>query len=226
MARALRMTEADHAIVTAAVTAAEASTDGEIVTVVTQRSDAYNDVALHYAVIAMLATIALTGIDPAAIEARLAWFSGGWGEPDPQHLLFAILIAQTVIFLLVRYALAWAPLRLALTPKATRARRVRRRAVQYFKVAAERRTAARVGVLLFVSLDEHVAEIVADEAIHGKVPPERWGDAMVALVERVRAGKPGEGMAAAVMAIGVIIGEHFPKTAADRNELPDRLIEL
>lgn len=226
MARALRMTEADHAIVTAAVTAAEASTDGEIVTVVTQRSDTYNDVALHYAVIAMLATIALIGIDPAAIEARLAWFSGGWGEPDPRHLLFAILIVQTMVFLLVRYALAWAPLRLALTPKATRARRVRRRAVQYFKVAAERRTAARVGVLLFVSLDEHVAEIVADEAIHGKVPPERWGDAMVALVERVHAGKPGEGMAAAVMAIGVIIGEHFPKTAADRNELPDRLIEL
>jgi putative membrane protein len=33
-------------------------------------------------------------------------------------------------------------------------------------------------------------------------------------------------MAAAVARIGAILAEHFPKTADDRNELPDRLIEL
>ncbi|MBY0519734.1 MAG: hypothetical protein K2P79_04835, partial [Sphingomonas sp.] len=64
------------------------------------------------------------------------------------------------------------------------------------------------------------------EAIHGKVPPERWGDAMIALVSEVRAGRPGPGMIAAVAAIGAIIAEHFPKTDGDTNELPDRLIEL
>src|SRR3712207_6885222 len=44
----------DHARVTAAVTAAERSSDGEIVTVVAGRSDSYHDVAAHYAVLAML----------------------------------------------------------------------------------------------------------------------------------------------------------------------------
>ncbi len=119
-----------------------------------------------------------------------------------------------------------ARLRIVLTPARVRARRVRGRAIRYFKVGAEKRTAARVGLLLYLSLDERLAEIVADEAIHAKVSPERWGDAMTALIDEVRAGRPAPGMAAAVAAIGAIIAEHFPKTEGDKNELPDRLIEL
>lgn len=221
------LSAAERDLVTAAVTRAEAGTDGEIVTIVSQRSDAYNDVALHYAVLAMLLVVALAAIDPAGIEAKLAVFSNGWAsEGDHRDLPFTLLIIETIVFLVVRYALAWAPLRLALTPRATRSRRVRRRAVQFFKVGAERRTQARIGILLYVSLDEHIAEIVADEAIHSRVPPERWGDAMAALIAKIREGKPGEGMAAAVTAMGAIVAEHFPKTADDANELPDRLIEL
>lgn len=221
------LTEAERDQVTAAVVAAEAGTDGEIVTIVTRRSDQYNDVGLHYALAAVLLTLALAGIAPAAIQDRLAGFSDGWASvPDPRHLLFAILIAQTIVFLAVRYALAWMPLRLWLTPQATKARRVRRRAIACFKVGAQNRTSEGVGVLLYLSLDEHIAEIVADKAIHAAVPAERWGDAMAALVEEVRQERPGEGMARAVAAIGVIIAEHFPKTDGDRNELPDRLIEL
>jgi putative membrane protein len=45
----MRLSEQDHARVSAAVTAAEAHTAGEIVTVVAGRSDAYDDVALHWA---------------------------------------------------------------------------------------------------------------------------------------------------------------------------------
>ncbi len=227
MARITGLSAAERDLVTAAVTKAEHGTDGEIVTIVSQRSDPYNDVALHYAVLAMLVVVALAALDPVGIEAKLAIFSNGWAtDSDHRDLPFTLLIVETIVFLVVRYALAWAPIRLALTPKSTRSRRVRRRAVQFFKVGAERRTQARIGILLYLSLDEHIAEIVVDEAIHGKVPPERWGDAMAALIAKVREGKPGEGMAAAVTAIGAIVAEHFPKTDDDVNELPDRLIEL
>jgi putative membrane protein len=227
MGPSVKLSAEDHALVGEAVARAEDGTDGEIVTIVSQRSDQYHDVALHYALAATLLIIALAAINPVALEARLDWSSNGWGaEMDLRSLLFWVLIAQTIVFLIVRYALAWAPLRLALTPKATRARRVRRRAIQYFKVGAERRTQARVGILLYLSLDERMAEIVADEAIHHAVPAERWGDAMAALVDEVRLGRPAQGMAAAVAQIGVILSENFPKTETDRNELPDRLIEL
>lgn len=222
----VHLSAADHALVLAAVAHAEQGTDGEIVTIVTERSDSYHDAALHYALAAMLLVAALFALDPGAIEAKLGWLTPGWEAPGSPALLTALLIAQAIVFLVVRVALASMPLRIALTPRATRGRRVRARAIQYFKVAAEHRTAAREGVLLYLSRDERMAEIVADAAIHAAVPPERWGEAMAALVDAVRAGRPGEGMAAAVERIGAILSEHFPKTADDRNELPDRLIEL
>jgi putative membrane protein len=48
------MHEADRARVGEAVRAAEANTSGEIVTIVADKSDAYHDVGLHYAILAML----------------------------------------------------------------------------------------------------------------------------------------------------------------------------
>jgi putative membrane protein len=226
MARVTRLNEDERRLVAEAVARAEEGTDGEIVTIVSERSDQYRDAALQYSFVAALAVIALAAINPATFEAKFNWFSNEWGQADSRLLLFSVLIIETIVFLIVRYALAWAPLRMALTPKATRARRVRRRAIQYFKVGAERRTEARVGILLYLSLDERMAEIVADEAIHHAVPAERWGDAMAALVDEVRVGRPAHGMAAAVAQIGAILSENFPKTETDRNELPDRLIEL
>ena len=36
---------------------------------------------------------------------------------------------------------------------------------------------------------------------------------MAALIEHVRAGRPGEGMAEAVRQMGVVLADHFPKGA-------------
>src|SRR3546814_13673444 len=124
--RVNRLTEAEHARVTEAVRAAEHGTDGEIVTIVTARSDAYHDVALHYAIGAMLLVIALAALCPTALEAKIAWFSGGWSsEPRPGRSFFALMLLEAIGFLLVRYSFTWRRLSMALTPNATRSRRVR-----------------------------------------------------------------------------------------------------
>lgn len=223
----LRFSDADHKLVTAAVTAAEAASDGEIVTIVTEKSDAYHDVGLHYAVLAMLMVPAVLALLPQwMIDCATAPFLG-WNEAATRGFLMALLfVILTAVFLVVRYALAWMPLRMALTPGSTKTRRVRRRAIELFRVGAERRTTGRTGVLLYLSLREHRAEIFADEAIHSKVEPNVWGEAMAALIGEVKAGRPGEGMAKAVDLIGAVLAAHFPRSSGDTNELPDRLIEL
>lgn len=221
------MSPEDHRRVSEAVSAAEAHTSGEIVTIVADRSDAYHDVGLHYAVAAMLLLPAAFAIWPGLFEAKLAFLTNGWvGEPGFGTIFTFLLVAQAVLFLIVRYALAWMPLRLALTPRATKDRRVRRRAIALFKASAEHRTAGRTGVLIYLSMGEHEAEIVADDAIHSKVAPERWGDAMAAMIDHVREGRVAEGMAAAVERVGAILAEHFPRGRENPNELSDRLIEL
>ena len=223
----MRLTPEDHAKVAAAVTAAELHTDGEIVTVVARRSDAYHDVALHWTVLAMLLVVALLAVWPGPIEALHARFGDPWAEAVPTRIALTVaMVAMAVTFLVCRVALAWRPLRIALTPGATKARRVRRQALALFRTGAEKRTVAATGVLLYLSLEEHRAELIADEAIHARVAPETWGAAMAALVVAVKDGRPGDGMAAAVAQVGAVLAEHFPRSEGDTNELPDRLIEL
>ena len=218
---------ADHDRVTAAVTAAEATTAGEIVTIVAARSDAYRDVALHIAVLAMLATIALAAVDPALLVAVHARIAGGWGgTPGPAALLLPLLVLVALVFLAMRLLLAIPQLRDACVPGATQARRVRRRAIDLFRVGVHGRTRGGTGVLLYLSLAEHRAEIVADHAVHAAIPPDQWGDLLAALLVAVRVGHPADGMVAAVQAIGAILARHVPPLEGDVPELPDRLIQL
>lgn len=223
----MHLSEADHARVTEAVGAAEAATDGEIVTVVARRSDAYHDVALHWAVLAMLLVLAVLAVWPGLAEGLYARIFDPWTQGVSSTVPMTVaLVLQAIAFLAVRVVLAVPRLRLALTPAATKERRVRRRATALFRTSAEKRTRAATGVLLYLSLDEHRAELIADAAIHGRVAPEVWGEAMAALVAAVREGRVADGMAEAVRQVGVVLAEHFPRSAGDINELPDRLIEL
>jgi len=223
----MRLNEADRAKVAAAVTAAEARTNGEIVPIVAAQSDAYHDVALHWAVLAMLLVLALLALWPDAAVHLHGLVADPWdGAPAPGGLFTVALVLLVVTFLVVRLALAYMPLRLALTPGSTAARRVHARALMLFRSAAEARTLEATGVLLYLSLDEHRAEIIADRSIHTRVEPKVWGDAMAALIAATRDGRPGDGMAEAVRQIGLVLAEQFPPRADDTNELPDRLIEL
>ena len=221
------LTDDDRARVAAAVALAERSTAGEIVTIVARRSDKYHDVALHWAVLAMLLVLALLALVPTAAVWLHGLVADPWeGVPSAGSLFTVALVLLAVTFLVVRLALAWMPLRLALTPGSTAARRVHERARMLFRTAAEARTLEATGVLVYLSLDEHRAEIIADHSIHKRVAPDVWGAAMAALIAATRDGRPGDGMAEAVRQIGLVLAEQFPPRADDTNELPDRLIEL
>ena len=215
----------DHARVTAAVEAAERDTAGEIVTAVAERSDGYHDAALHWAVLAMLGVPALFALRPSWAMRVWGAVADGWSDVPAAAPFVVTLILATLVFLLVRLLLAPMPLRLALTPGATKTRRVRRQALALFRVGAERRTRGRTGVLIYLSLEERRAEIVADAAIHGNVADDVWGDAMTAMLTQVRAGRAADGLIAAIALVGEVLAEHFPPEPHDVNELPDRLIE-
>src|SRR4029079_6685817 len=126
-----------------------------------------------------------------------------------------LMILAVLKFTAVLLILKWKPLRLALTPGATKHRRVRRRAIAVFKAAAERRTVGRTGVLIYLSLAERRAEIVADEAIAKVTDAETWGDAMEALLVDVKDGRLADGMVAAVEEVGNVLAEHFPRSSTD-----------
>ena len=218
---------AQHRIVSEAVAEAELHTAGEIVTVLADRSDGYTDVALWWAAGAAFTAMTVFAIWPELFLTKLDWLMGGWGHEWTQGELFSILIGFGLLkFLGVWLFLLWDPLRFLLIPGPAKRARVREQAVKHFKVGAERRTHGRTGVLIYLSMREHRAEIVADEAIAEMVPAEVWGEAMADMLTEIRKDCVAEGLAAGVRDVGKVLSEHFPRAEDDQNELPDRLIEV
>jgi putative membrane protein len=221
------LTEADHKIVTDAVAAAERTTSGEIVTVIADRTDGYSDIVLAWAALAAFTAMSVLAVWPEFLLAKLDWLSGGWGSEWSYGEILSLAIGVGLaVFLAVWGALQWDPLRFRTVPGPVKRRRVRLRAVKHFKVGAERRTHGHTGVLIYVSMQEHRAEIVADQAIAALVPAEVWGVAMADMLAEIRQGCLAKGIAAGVRDVGEVLAEHFPVADDDKNELPDRLIVL
>lgn len=227
MANSFSLTDADRAAISAAVARAEEHTAGEIVTIMAERSDRYHDVALWWSAFVAFLALAVLGWFWPFYAGLIDRFTGAWqSEWHPSSVLALGLFAVTAKFLGTYLILLWQPLRLALVPGPLKHLRVRGRAVTSFKIGAERRTHGRTGVLIYLSLAEHRAEIVADEAIAAKVSPDVWGAAMASLIGEIREGRAGNGLVLAIDAVGAVLAEHFPRAEGDINELPDRLIEV
>jgi putative membrane protein len=221
------LTTEQQQLVTRAVEQAEATTSGEIVTVLADRSDGYSDVVLTWAVaISFTAMSIFAALPRPFLDLWDRWFAG-WGH----QWTIGELASMTIALGLLAFTVAWLllsldTLRFAAVPGPVRTARVHAAAIRHFKVGAERRTHGRTGVLLYLSMREHRAEIVADEAIANMVPAEIWGDAMADMLVEIRRGRIAEGMAAGVRDVGAVLSEHFPRAEDDCNELPDRLIQI
>ena len=216
-----------HQIVTNAVAEAELTTSGEIVTVLADRSDGYTDVVLVWAVALSFTAMSLFAVFPAPFMDLWDRIAGGWLHEWTTGEIASMTIGLGLIVFAASWAVQlWQPLRFALIPGPVKTSRVHEQAIKHFKVGAERRTHGRTGVLIYLSMSEHRAEIVADEPIAEKVPAEVWGEAMADMLVEIKKGCLAEGMAAGVRDVGKVLSEHFPRAEDDQNELPDRLIEV
>ncbi len=221
------LSEEQHKIVSDAVGEAELQTSGEILTVLADRSDGYSDISLFWAAAVSFTAMSLFAALPQPFLDFWDSLSGGWGNDWSTGQLASMTIALGLIAFVATWAVQlWDPLRFALIPSLVKTSRVHEQAVKHFKVGAERRTHGRTGILIYLSMSEHRAEIVADEPIAAKVSAEIWGEAMADMLSEIKQGHIAEGMAAGVRDVGQVLSEHFPRDDTDENELPDRLIEV
>ncbi len=221
------MDDAGRALVSEAVTEAEGATSGEIVTVLADASDGYTDVALLWAAGAAFTAMSVFAAFPKPFLDTWDALFAGWGHEWTTGELASMVIALGLVkFLGVLLIQQWRPLKYALIPGPVKSMRVHDQAVRQFKVGARGRTTGRTGVLIYLSMREHRAEIVADESIAAKVPAEVWGEAMGDMLAHIGKGNVAEGLAVGIRDVGFILAGHFPRGCDDENELPDRLIEV
>ena len=194
---------------------------------VTDRSDGYFDVALAWSAALTLIVLTLLAIAPDAALAIAERFRGGWVHDwSPREVFTFAALAATLSFGAMVLLQLVPALRFMLVPAPIRAKRVHERALRAFRIGAEQRTVGATGILIYLSMREHRAEILADAAIASKVEGDAWADALQVLLIKVRQGDVAGGMCSAIERVGAILAVHVPKPAGNPNEIPDRLIEL
>ena len=83
-------------------------------------------------------------------------------------------------------------------------------------------TRGHTGVLIFVSLAEEQAAVVADKAIASKLPADYWRKPHGLIEGAMKKGHHVEGIVAAIEMITIELARYFPRQPDDINELPDQ----
>jgi putative membrane protein len=174
----------------------------------------------------------LAGVNPLDLAAFVSsTFNGGWSvgiggsAADEAALGMLIMVLLQAIVLIAVSAIGLnADFREALTPAFIKRQNVHRAALEQFLAHGIHLTGARTGVLIFASLSEHQAEIIADSGIYAKVDPSVWSEAVGALLDQARGGDLTAGIIAAVSHSGTVLAKHFPRGENDINELPNRVV--
>jgi putative membrane protein len=199
----MTLTAEDHAAVAAAIAAAEKKTSAQFVCVLAHASSDYVHIPIIWATVLALLT-------PWPLIEFTAWS------------VQRIFLIQLVVFIAFGLIFSWMPLRLALVPSALRRARAHRAALEQFVLRRVGHTRHRTGVLIFVSLAERYARILADDGLAQKVHAAEWQAAVDALVSHMREGRIAAGFSAAIERCAVIAEPHAPPDGS-ANELPNRL---
>lgn len=188
-----------------AVREVEAQSCAEIVVTVRKHSGSYRDASALVGAAAAAATLAFGLFSP--------WpFSLRWIFLDPVLLGIAAGWGASYIPALRRWV----------TTSAERRRRVDVHARSTFVERGITKTTGRTGVLVYVSLLERAARVVADTGIAAAVPEEEWR-AAVADIERAALRSKATAVAHAIAALGPVLSRCLPRATDDVNELPDEV---
>ena len=194
----------------AAIADAESNTSGEIVPVLVRRSSTVGHVPL------VSFTLLLLCVYLSDLPAYLAELGGAYWV----WLGACWLLAGALALGLSRLAAA----QRLLTPRNDQIRQVDLRAEIEFYELEMSQTQGRTGILLFVSLMEHRAVVLADRSIVEKLEASVWQELVDLMIAGVKRGDLAAGMAQAIQRCGELLSPHFPIAEDDINELRDHLV--
>jgi putative membrane protein len=196
----------DRARIAVAIKTAEQKTSGEIVCVLMREASEYNHAPALWAAFLALTTPWL-----------LVAFT--------QLSVFRVLALQIVVFIVALLVLSAKSLRLALVPRAVKRTRARRAAMEQFFTRGITQTKDRMGILIFVSLAERYAHVVADDGVAARVDERAWRDAVDALTAEIAQGRIADGFIVAIEKCGAVLAQHAPPDGSTP-QLPDRIYVL
>lgn len=204
------ISEADFERVSAAVAKAEHTTTGEIVPMIVRRSSATGHVILLLTLFFLVSALTL-GVDE--LESL--------DEVDSHWVILGMALSSFgVAWLLAKIPV----LQRWLTLPGDLQAEVELRAELEFYRKGLHSTHGKTGVLLFVSLMERRAVVLADEAIAKKLPQNSWADICEMMIHGIKQGRPADGLTSAIQRSGELLAKEFPLKGENPNELSNQLI--
>jgi putative membrane protein len=205
------------------VAEAEAKTSAEIVPVVASASGRYDraeDIVGLWC--ALLAVAALWMLMP-----HQANEPGDWGAASSVWQLVALVAAIVAGFLMGTIAgakVGW--LRRLFIPKRQMEEEVAARAREVFFDKRVHHTTAGSGLLIYVSLHEHMAAVIADQQILQKLGQGVVDEFCAELTAGLSAGHPADAICKVIRTAGDRLAAVLPRGENDINELSDALVTL
>jgi len=210
----------DKQAVEAAIAEAEKRTSGEIVAVVATVSGRYDRAEDIF------------GLLFALIALSLAWLlfqdttQAAWSQTQTHVLglpaIVGILIGGFVIG--ATLATRFPELRLPFIARAEMIEEVERRALETFQRQRVRDTSGGTGVLIYVSLYEHLVKVIGDDRVTANLSSDALEVICALVVGGLKQGRPADGLRQAVKKTAELLAPHLPPTVGDVNELANQLI--
>lgn len=200
----MELTPADHARISQAIAEAERQTRGEIVCVLAHASSDYANVPLLWA--SMIALI-------------VPWPLIAFTQMSVQR----IYSIELVVFIGLLLLLSRPAFRLWMVPKRVKRAQAHRAALGQFMMRGVSNTTERTGILIYVSLAERYARVIADEGIAAKIPQQEWQQIVDGLLAHARKGDMAAGFLEAIAAAGRHLATHFPPDSSPKDQLPNRI---
>jgi len=96
-------------------------------------------------------------------------------------------------------------------------------AIKVFERLGMHKTAARNGVLVYISVTDRKLAVIGDKGIHERVGEAYWQGLVAAVLLRMRQQQARDGLIHAIAELGRELGRHFPRRPGDNNELSDQV---
>ena len=210
----------DKQAVEAAIAEAEKMTAGEIVPVVATISGRYDRAedlfGLLFALIAL--SVAWLLFQDTTQAAWSATQTHGLGLPATAGILIVGFVIGAAL------ATRFPALRLPFIARAEMIEEVERRALETFQRQRVRDTSGGTGVLIYVSLYEHVVRVIGDDGVAAQLSSDSLETICTLVVDGLKRGQPADGLRQAVKKTGELLAPHLPPTAGDANEIANQLI--
>lgn len=204
------LSDTDIKSISKAIHDAELNTSGEIVTMVVSRSSTIGHVPL-------LLTLVFTVLFLVCEMSRplLNWLLlPYWTWPLVIFLFYFISIPLSKIAFLQRW----------FTSQSDLTAQVLRRAQLEFFTNGVNKTKRSTAILIFLSIMERQAVVLADEAIAKKLPAHTWQDEIDVILSAIKQGHLANGLVQAIKQAGENLQQQFPAHKKNENELSNELL--